>query len=231
VICGFDNTPQAIKLLGQPDDVTLYLGGFHFAAGGNAVARAGGDKIPAINPRSLWDLNFRPACPDPRGMALTDRFGLKFWADIYLLGVDHHRVGTSAFGVTIADGNDPPINPSTGRPFDGLDYATAVAVMAHHGKQLMSYDEYRAFAYGVTEKTARGSDPRITGLDAARTSADGGMQATGNLWIWGHDGDPDTPRASILGGSWFSDDNAGSRYAHVGHWACNLSSRRDSDGA
>ena len=44
-----------------------------------------------------------------------------------------------------------------------------------------------ALAYGVTEATARGSDPVSTGLDAARTSRWGIMQATGNLWAWGRD--------------------------------------------
>ena len=29
------------------------------------------------------------------------------------------------------------------------------------------------------------------------------------------------PRASILGGSWFNDRNAGSRYANVDNWADN----------
>lgn len=47
------------------------LGGFHFAPGGNAAARNGGDSVPAINPHSIWDRNFRPACKDPRGMALV----------------------------------------------------------------------------------------------------------------------------------------------------------------
>ncbi len=59
------------------------------------------------------------------------------------------------------------------------------------------------------------------------------MQATGNLWVWGHDGDPDTPRASILGGSWFHDGYAGSRYANVDRWADysagNLGARGRSD--
>ncbi len=41
------------------------------------------------------------------------------------------------------------------------------------------------------------------------------MQPTGNKWQWGHDGDPDEPRASFFGGSWLYDDNAGSRYANV----------------
>ena len=42
------------------------LGGFHYAPGGNAPARSGGDDVPAINPCSLWDVAFRPACADQR---------------------------------------------------------------------------------------------------------------------------------------------------------------------
>lgn len=193
------------------------IGGFHFAPGGNAVDRSGGDDVPAINPCSLWDLNFRPACPDPRGMTLVNRDGLKFWADIYLLGVNHHADGTSRFGVVIADGRSTPFDPKTRRGFPKLDYETAGAVMAHYGKGLMSQAEFEAFAFGVTEKTACGSDPKITGLDMKRTSQVGGMQATGAMWSWGHDGST-KPRASVFGGSWLSGGSAGSRYAVVGFW-------------
>ena len=198
------------------------LGGFHYAPGGNASARAGGDTVPVINTYSLHDLNFRPACPDPRGMALIEQtHGRKFWCDIYLLGVDHVANGTSKFGVTIADGNERPINPATGKPFKKLDYETAVAVMAHHGKQLLSFEEFADAMIGVTEKTSIGSDPEVTKLDALRTSRFGIMQATGNMYVWGHDGDPDEPRASIFGGSWWGGGNAGSRRANLDYWSDN----------
>jgi len=195
----------------------ILLGGFHFAPGGNATARSGGDTVPAINPCSLWDINFRPACPDPRGMALVDVPGRTFWADIYLLGVNHVGDGTSKFGVLIADGDDPPLKPAGGT-FKKLDYDTAVAVMKHHRKGLLGPEEFFAAAYGVTEKSSCRDDPKVTGLDAPRTSKFGLMQATGNLWAWGHDGDPYMPRASMFGGSWYSGGYAGSRCAYV---ACN----------
>ena len=83
---------------------------------------------------------------------------------------------------------------------------------------LLSLEEFFAAAYGVTEKSSADNNPRITGLDAARTSKWGVMQATGNMWTWGHDGDPDEPRASLFGGSWFSGGGAGSRFAVVGCW-------------
>ena len=193
------------------------LGGFHFAPGGNAEARAGGDDIPAINPCSLWDVRFRPACVDPRGMVLVEKPGGKFWCDIYLTGADCHEGGTSRFGVTIADGDDRPMDPH-GKRYRRFDYETAAAVLLGHGKGLLSLEEFFAAAFGVTERSAAGKDPVKTGLDAARTSKFGVMQATGNLWVWGHDGDPDTPRASLFGGLWWPDDDAGSRYAIVAYY-------------
>jgi hypothetical protein len=194
------------------------LGGFHFAPGECATARSGGNETPAINPHSLWDRNFRPACADPRGMTFVKHAAGNFWADIYLLGVNHHVDGTSKYNVMIADGRDCPINPADGTPFKKLDYETSVAVMAHHGKQLLSYSEFIALAHGVTERTVHDGDPVSTKWDAPRVSQRGGNQMSGNLWVWGHDGDPDTPRASVFGGSWWDDDDAGSRHADV---ACN----------
>ncbi|TAK50256.1 MAG: hypothetical protein EPO23_03355 [Xanthobacteraceae bacterium] len=206
------------RLTGIPTD-PMILGGFHFAPGGNAPARAGGDDIPAINPCSMWDRNFRPACPDPRGMKLDELpGGRRFWCDIYMTGVDHLINGTSAFGVTIADGDDPPQKPGGKTRFKKFDYATACAVMAHHGKGLLSAEEFFAAAVGGTEQTACGEDPKVTGLDAARTSRSGMMQSFGSMWVWGHDGDPDNPRASMFGGSWVDGGYAGSRYAHVAYY-------------
>src|SRR5581483_10392511 len=45
------DAPQCVRatLIPSGDDV---IGGFHFAPGGNAAARAGGDEIPQINPCS-----------------------------------------------------------------------------------------------------------------------------------------------------------------------------------
>jgi len=212
---------ELVKADGAPDPEVF--GGFHFAPGGNAPARAGGDAVPAINPFSLWDVGFRPSAPDPRGMAYVDPALVPFpsivgpsWKDIYPLAQDH-LAGTSRFGAVIADGNSPPQAFDGRGTFARFDYATAVAVLAHHGKQPLSYDEFRVAAYGVTEKTAIGSDPLVTGLDAPRTSRFGLMQATGNVWQWGHDGDPDDPRASLFGGHWWGGGFAGSRQASVAY--------------
>jgi hypothetical protein len=140
-----------------------------------------------------------------------------FWCDIYLLGAKHLDHGSSRFGVTIADGNDPPQNPAGGT-FAKCDFAAVSAVFKHHGKQLLGAEEFFAAAYGVTERAAAGTDPKITGVDAVRTSRFGLMQATGNMWTWGTDGHPDDPRPSLFGGSWIDGSNAGSRFAYLGYW-------------
>lgn len=209
------------------------IGGFHFAPGGNATARAGGDSVPAINPFSCWDIGFRPVCPDPRGMALVEHNGLRFWCDIYLLGTDHLAKGTSRFGQSIADGRSLPLAPDGSGKVKKLDYATAVAIYAHHGKQLLAAEEFFAAADGVTERSSANNDPETTGLDAPRTSRFGVMQATGNMWVWCTDGHPTDPRPSIFGGSWFNGGSAGSRCAYLGRWPdrsyVDLSARGRSD--
>ncbi|MBB3608628.1 hypothetical protein [Rhizobium sp. BK602] len=215
--------PVAQALSGNPRD-SGFVAGFHAAPGGCALERNGSDAIPAINPYSLWDMDFRPACPDPRGMTLVEaKDGHRFWVDIYLLGVDYKEHGTSRHGIEIADG----------RSLDRLDFKTAAGIYASHGKRLLTYDEFRTAAFGVTERSSADRDPKTTGLDAARTSKFGLMQATGNLWVWGTDGDIDDPRPSLFGGSWLGGSVAGSRYADLGYWPGsshgNLSARGGSD--
>lgn len=175
------------------------IGGFHYAPGGNATAyNTGGGVTPAINPFSLWDLNWRPACPDPRGMTLVAG---QFWADIYLMGVDHHANGTSRNGVTIADGGSSPKVPAMfggdGTTTYVLTQFAAAEIMASHGKALLDYAEFSAAAFGALEAVGRGNDPVTTGLgttnagitntDQKFTSIWGLMQATGVLWAWGRD--------------------------------------------
>lgn len=205
-----DGKPFA-SLLGPESPIDAgWIAGFHYAPGGSAEARAGGSDTPAINPYSLWDLGFRPSCTDPRGMVLVEMANShRVWIDIYLLGVDHKRNGTSRCGVKIADGNS----------LDRLNYHDAEKIVAEHGKRLPTYDEFRFAATGVTERSSADRHPKTTGLDAACTSRFGLMQATGNLWIWGTDGDPEDPRPSVFGGSWLHGAGAGSRYALLGSWA------------
>lgn len=197
----------------EQDDMT-YIGGFHNAPGGNATGRSGGDSSPAINPFTCWDRNFHAACADQRGMTLVDG---RFWVDIYLLNDNPILEGSSRFGLTIADDDSRP-RKADGKSYPNLNFATASEILASLGKGLLSIEERFAAAFGVTEKTAAGTDPKVTGLDAARTSKWGLMQAAGNMWEWGHDGDPDEPRACLFGGSWWSGDAAGSRQASVATW-------------
>ncbi|TPM41580.1 hypothetical protein [Mesorhizobium sp. B2-3-4] len=216
---GADRNPVAIPIgAGIVGDAERF-GGFHFAPSGNALARAGGDGVPAINPFSCWDIGFRPACPDPRGMALVEG---RFWADIYLLGTDHISDGTSRCGATIADGVSLPVKADGKGKWDKLDYATATAIYAHHGKRLLDAEEFFSAAHGTTERAARDEEPDKTG-----DMADGGKKfvsmwglfdVTGTMWQWGTDGDPDNPRASIFGGCWYSGGRAGSRYASLVYW-------------
>ena len=165
------------------------IGGFHYAPGGNAAAQAGGDAVPAINEFSMWDLKWRPSCPDPRGMTLVAG---AFWCDIYHLGVDHLINGTSKFNVTMADGSSPPRRPlmfggNGTATYSTLTWWEAAEVMASHGKELLSYADFAAAAYGTTENVSAGTDPVSTILRQAYTSKWGVMLATGNVWIWGNE--------------------------------------------
>jgi len=207
------------------------IGGFHYAPGGNASAQSGGNSTPQINEYSFWDLNYRPACDDPRGMTLVAG---GFWSDIYLLNTNPDVNGTSKYGETIADGSSPPIIPATlggngSTTYGSLTWFEAMSIAAAMGKKAFTQPQFMTAMYGVTEATDAGSDPGTTGLDADRTSRWGVMQATGNLRIWAQDrgGDYSTggwnantdgfgseynaPNVSQLGGLWTNGVNAGSR--------------------
>ena len=191
----------------------------------------GGDSTPQINAYSLWDLKFKPACPDPRGMALVAD---GFWADIYLLGVDHLTNGSSKYNVTIADGSSPPKVPTSFggngiTAYTSFNRWQAAEVMAHHGKRLPTYGEFSALAFGTTEAVSIGGDPGSTTWNATYISKWGCAQVTGNLWQWGADfgggavaagyiantgGRGSTyqqENAAIFGGHWYNTSNSGSR--------------------
>jgi hypothetical protein len=207
------------------------IGGFHYAPGGNASAQAGGNSTPQINEYSFWDLNYRPACDDPRGMTLVAG---GFWSDIYLLNTNPDVNGTSKYGETIADGSSPPIIPATlggngSTTYGSLTWFEAMSIATAMGKKPFTQAQFMTAMYGVREGTNAGSDPGTTGLDAPRTSRWGVMQATGNLWVWAQDrGGPNAsaswnantdgfgseysaPNVSRLGGNWADGVNAGSR--------------------
>ncbi|NDW05227.1 DUF2793 domain-containing protein [Jiella pacifica] len=224
------------------------IGGFHYAAGGNAPGyNTGGDTIPQINPYSLWDLKWRPACPDPRGMALVAG---RFWCDIYLTGTNVDVDGSSRSGATIADGATPPKVPATfggdgATTYGSFTWFEAAELLASVGKRPLDYTDFVTAAFGTKEAVSRGNDPVTTGLattnagssngDAAFTSKWGIVQAAGCFWIWAnHFGGQFTsglsdnaegrgqlqnqPNAALFGTPWNGSANAGSR---ASTWAIN----------
>ena len=233
-----DGTVRADASFTAPSGYTAansrQIGGFHYAPGSNAAAQAGGDTTAQINAYSFWDLKFRPACPDPRGMTLVAD---SFWADIYLTGVDHLTNGTSKYNVTIADGASPPKIPTKfggngSTAYGSMTWWEAGEVLQHHGKRMPGYAEFAALAYGTTEASSGGTDPGSTILRAAYTSKWGVMLATGNLWVWGADfgggaaaagwvantggrgSSYQMENAAIFGGYWGDTSNSGSRCSY-----------------
>ena len=224
------------------------IGGFHYAPGGNAAAQAGGDTTPAINAYSFWDLKFRPACADPRGMTLVAD---SFWSDIYLLGVDHLTNGTSKYNVTIADGSSPPKIPTKfggngSTAYSTLNWWEANEVLQSWGKRSPTYDEFAALAYGTTEASSVGTDQGSTILNAAYTSKWGCIQSSGCMWVWGGEFGGGAAAASWtantggrgstyqmefavrFGGSWGGPSNSGSR---ASTWGSSPTFSADSVGA
>lgn len=191
---GADPTP--------PGGTWAWIGGFHYAPGSNATAwNTGGDRAAQINAYSIWDLKFRPTCRDPRGMALVAG---KFWADIYLLGVNHHLNGTSRNNVAIATGTAKPKTPMI---FGGdgttlvtqQDWMWTAEIYDSHAKRYMNYSEARTAFFGVVEEYARSAAPVTTGLNTTNTT-DGtnnrderftsiwGLNlSTGSYYVWGQD--------------------------------------------
>lgn len=177
----------------------LILGGFHYGVipenftAINNITASDATAIAGINAYSIWTKWFRPVC-DPKGMVYV--FGR--WYDIYLLNTDHHLYGTSAAGKTIAGGgvlngrNYPKIPLFYGG--DGsVTYGTftwfeAAEIAKAHSKDLISYNEFVAIAYGVLEaSSASTADTGITQHLANYTSKFGICMATGCQWIWGKD--------------------------------------------
>lgn len=173
------------------------IGGFHYAPGGNATAQAGGDTTPTINQYSFWDLRFRPACSDPRGMTLVAD---SFWADIYFTCVEHLVSGNSRYNVTIADGGSLPkkayaFGGNGSNSYTSFNWWDAAEVLFDHGKRFPNYTEFAALAYGTTEATSSGgSDVPTTGVTGTGatnawnkfTSKWGVIQSTGCMYTLGN---------------------------------------------
>jgi hypothetical protein len=220
-----------------PSSNARKLGGFHYANGENATGTSGGNTTPSINQYSMWDLKFRPACDDPRGMTLV---GGNFWSDIYLTNTTPDTNGTSKYNVTIADGSSPPKVPSKFGGNGTTDYGSytwweQAELLSAYGKRPPSYQEFSALAYGTTEASSRGTDPVSTTLNSTDdnfTSKWGVVQSTGCMSIWGRDfgggalgasytanteGRGSTYQLSnavVLGGNWNETSNSGSRFSN-----------------
>ncbi|HEV8077856.1 MAG TPA: hypothetical protein VGP45_05675, partial [Marinobacter sp.] len=218
------------------------VGGYHYIPSGRPTAVNNGSPTAAaeILEFSLWDLTWRPACPDPRGMACIEG---GFWMDLYLCGATSYAgstfsaVPSSRIGLTIADGSSPPLVPAQYGGDGSTAYAngkwfTFAEVAASFGKRLPRWQEFSAAAFGAPEASSRGSDPGTVQWE--RVSKFGLAQATGVLWQWGQEtctaGSPSAytsgtetdgrgqvygsqTRAVILGGAWDATSNSGSRCA------------------
>lgn len=216
----------------SPPANSRLIGGFHYAPGGNATARAGGNTTPAINEFSMWDLKWAPACDDPRGMTLVNN---KFWSDIYLLNRDPQTQGTSKYNVAIADGETsstttciiPTVFGGNGSTrYAGQNWWNTAEALSAFGKRLPSYSEFAALAFGTTEASSLGSDPVSTVLNAAYTSKWGVIQSSGVMYTWG-----DEFGGGAAGASWTANtDGRGSTYQMEnavffgGYWAESASS-------
>jgi hypothetical protein len=188
------------------------VGGFHHIPSGRPTAVNSGSPTatPEILEYSIWDLTWRPACPDPRGMTCVDG---RFWCDLYFCGStsyagsDFTAVPSSKIGLTIADASNPPRIPAiyggngttTYSSFDSkgpgswYDFAE---VASSFGKRLISWLEFQHAAFGGPENNSRSGDPGTVIWE--RVSLWGLAQSTGTLYSWGSDVQGNT------GGSWTS---------------------------
>lgn len=242
-----DGTLQAdASFTSAPSANARLVGGFHYAPGGNAALDAtgdwsnhtGGDTTPTINAYSMWDLKFRPAAPDPRGLTLVNR---SFWCGIYHLVADHLAGPVHRNDADIAkDGQNPQ------KPYgDGSQYYSdsnwwnITEVLQYHGLRSMVAAEYQVAAIGTTEQASRGNDPLTTGLGTSNTGSSntdekftshwGCFQISGVVQMWGQDvlledgsvttaygsqgrgGRTGYKRAAYFGRDWGSGAESGSR--------------------
>lgn len=217
------------------------VGGYHHIPSGRPTAFNNGSPTGAaeILEFSLWDLTWRPTCPDPRGMACIEG---GFWIDLYLCGATSYAgatfsaVPSSKIGLTIGDGSSAPLVPAQfggdgTTTYGSFTWYEASEMAASFGKRLPFYAEFAAAAYGAPEAGSRGTDPGTVIWE--RASKFGLAQATGTLWQWGADtagsGAGGTwsattegrgsvystdARAVVLGGDWSHGAGAGSRDAY-----------------
>ena len=184
------------------------VGGFHYSAIPASTTLASGqfavsgqdvvwdqqmlDDIKGVNKYSIWDLHWRPACPDPHGMAYIPE--LRIWVDIYFTNTTHD-LGTSRHGSNVASGSILPLKPLsrggngvTTYPRFGWWEAAEIAAVA--GKRLLTEREFNNAALGVTENVSLGGASEtipLSQFEPRFTSIHGLHQLTGCHWTWGED--------------------------------------------
>ena len=198
------------------------IGGFHYGLVASGTTVAGGsfattgngmiwtqtdvDNIAGINKFSLWDVKFRPACSDPRGMVLV---GGRTWVDIYLCSTDTAANGTSKSGTNIASGTVLPKIPAAfggdgTATYPTLNWWEANELARASQKRFMWAHEFFEAAFGVTENQsidATASTYPTTQRNAGYTSKYGIEQASGHHQVWGQDSNFYSEAASPAG-SW-----------------------------
>jgi len=219
------------------------IGGFHYAPGGNAAisatgdwtAHTGGNDTPQINEYSFYDLKWRPACADPRGLTLVNN---SFWTGIYLMSDGSGTGPLHRYNVNPCRDGNAPFKPYATTP---TRYSNAIPLnisetLMYNGFRMPNIDEFQLLALGTTEQTSLGgSGPGNTGVLTSGagtkerfTSAWGVFDATGVLLVWGRDHileatDQTLPnpsrggrfrfsRFAVLGGNRTLGANSGSRF-------------------
>lgn len=194
-----------------PVSGALKIGGFHYGLVAPGTTVSGGsfatsgvgmiwtqadvDRIAGINEFSIWDLTYRPKC-DPRGMTcVKDGLGRGlFWFDIYFCSQDHITNGTSRYNTNVASGTVPPRIPimfggNGTNNYSTFNWYQAAEIAFSHNKRLMSYQEFAAAAFGVTENQSLGGSAvtiPATLRQPGYTSKWGGEQMTGHHFTWGN---------------------------------------------
>ncbi|MEW7009482.1 hypothetical protein [Lentilitoribacter sp. EG35] len=197
VVVQTDGTPIAqLYSDALPTGATI-IGGFHYLTGAAATGlNSGGGWTDEILEWSMWDLNYRPACPDPRGMTRVGSAG--FWVDIYFCGNSSNDDGVSRNNDPILTGTNPPKRSSDyggngTEVLPEMNWWDANEFVRQWGKRLPSYEEMCLAGFGTNETGGRGSHPITTGLgttnagassDPNFTSKWGVIQVTGCVWIW-----------------------------------------------
>lgn len=228
-------SPATTGDLTAPQAGAVKVGGYHYGlvgptetvAGGSfstsGVTSAGGsfgwtqtdvDKIKGINEFSIWDDTFKCA-GEQRGMAFDPI--MKMWAAIYFMSDNPDTNGPSAYNTNVGSGTVLPYIPSAWGGDGVLKYSRLATFEANElvtafGLRLPRYEEFMAFAFGVTEGQSLGgasSTITTTARQAGYTSRIGIEQATGHQYAIGG------PIHSVSGSDW-SGVGRGSIYAGGG---------------